>query len=93
MVEKAEDYFWSSAGAHCGLKEDTLLCEDFLVEGLILDWSAWLEQGLTDRELDNIRSATSKGIPYASDGFSRELEVLLGIPILPRKRGRPSNKR
>jgi len=25
LADKAEDYCWSSAAAHCGLKEDTLL--------------------------------------------------------------------
>ena len=48
MVRKAENYRWSSAGAHCGLRQDEVLTaksswrKRFEAIG---DWSAWLAQG------------------------------------------------
>jgi putative transposase len=89
IVTRAENYHWSSAQAHCRLREDDLLDEDFPPPGLIPDWSLWLESELSDSELEQIRSATHKGIPYSSKAFAQGLESLLGIRILPRKKGRP----
>jgi putative transposase len=34
MVEHAEDYLWSSAAAHCGLRDDILLDADFPPSGV-----------------------------------------------------------
>lgn len=93
MVENAEDYVWSSARPHCGLVEDPVLDRNFPPAGLIPDWRLWLQPELSVQELEKIRNATSKGIPYSSEGFMKELEMLLGIPILPRKRGRPPKLR
>jgi hypothetical protein len=56
---------------------------------LIPDWSLWLKTELSASELKQIRSATHRGTPFASRAFTQELESLLGIPLLPRKRGRP----
>jgi putative transposase len=90
LVERAEDYPWSSAAAHCGLRADPLLDQDFPPAGLVPDWAAWLATELSEEHLEEIRSNTRKGIPWASVPFLRELERLFGIPLLPRKRGRKS---
>ena len=42
MVARAEDYLWSSAAAHCGLRDDSLLNDDFPPTGVIRNWSEWL---------------------------------------------------
>ena len=47
MVAKAEDYPWSSAAAHCGLKSDPLLTTTstyWQAFALINSWSAWLDE-------------------------------------------------
>jgi len=89
IVRTPEDYRWSSAQGHCGLKRDPLLSPDFPPPGLIIDWRKWLGTGLTQVELEQIRNATHKGIPCASEALLRQLEISLGVPLLPRKRGRP----
>ena len=89
MVEKAEDYRWSSARAHCGLILDPLLDPDFPPAGLIPDWRAWLADELSAGALEEIRTATWKGIPCANEDFIRELERLTGIPLLPRRQRGP----
>lgn len=91
LVEHAEDYRWSSARAHCGLVDDPVLDPDFPPQGIIPDWRIWLDNELAEEDLKDIRTATRKGIPYASESFIRELERLTGIPLLPRKRGRPAS--
>jgi putative transposase len=43
MVRRAENYAWSSAAAHCGMREDPVL--SCLPKGRpveVVDWSAWL---------------------------------------------------
>ena len=92
MIERAEDYPWSGARAHCGIQVDNLLDQGFPPPGLIPDWSAWLKPELSARDLEEIRTATWKGIPYASKAFIQELETLLGFRILPGKKGRPAKK-
>lgn len=89
MVAVAEEYPWSGAAAHCGLKEDPLLSKRFPPNGLVVDWSAWLKTGLPDEDLRVIRDSTWKGIPCGTAAFLESLESLLGISLVPRKRGRP----
>lgn len=43
MVPRAEDYRWSSAAFHCGLRTtDPLISADSPLPGAIGDWSGWL---------------------------------------------------
>ncbi len=93
MVQAAEDYRWSSAQAHCGLREDRLLAPDFPPPGVIVNWREWLATELSEKDLERIRQATRKGVPCASEALLRQLEDSLGIPLLPRKRGRPTSCR
>ena len=88
IVQEAADYPWSSAAAHCGLRRDPILDPNFPPEGLIADWRVWLLTGLTDEVLQQIRTSTWKGVPCGSRAFLKELERLLDVPLLPRKRGR-----
>ena len=90
LVDRAELYRWSSAAAHCGLRQDRLLDESFPPTGLVSDWKAWLNPDQSESELEQIRASTRKGVPYASKAFSQGLETLFGISLLPRRKGRPT---
>jgi putative transposase len=90
MVRRAEDYAWSSAAAHCGLREDSLLSSDSPLVKEIPNWSEWLS-------VDNpigfdklIREHTRTGRPMGSNAFIRRLESQTGRTLFPQKRGRPS---
>jgi putative transposase len=87
LVSRAEDYPWSSAAAHCGLREDKALAAGLPLVDLIPDWSLWLSECERNEDLDFIRERTRTGRPCASDEFARDLERRLGRPLLPRKRG------
>lgn len=77
IVRKAENYPWSSASAHCGLKEDPTLTRKAVWRRQfesIGDWSAWLAEGDTPDQLDVLRRNAEKGLPCGSDRFIRRLE-------------------
>ncbi len=43
IVERAEDYEWSSAAAHIGLHTDMLLKKNHALRDLVSDWGAFLK--------------------------------------------------
>lgn len=92
MVRKAENYRWSSAGWHCGLRPDPLLTTKPTwrrqFEG-IGGWSAWLAEGDEPEKLEVLRRNVDKGLPCGSEKFIQKLEKLTGRALQYRPRGRP----
>jgi len=92
MVRKAENYSWSSAQAHCGQRQDTVLTTKCgwrrQIEG-IRDWSAWLAQGDEPVEPELLRRNVDKGLQCGSEKFIGKLERLTGRALQYRPRGRP----
>jgi len=69
MVARAEDYRWSSAVAHCGLREDALLAPKVHDWPENEDWSVWLA-ATSELALDHVlRLCTSTGRPCGDDSF------------------------
>jgi len=92
LVERAEQYRWSSAAAHCGLCRDDLLSLDFPPTGVIEDWSAWLAQADEESVEDYIRQQTQTGRPCGSEMFFTQIEGLLNRTVRRKKPGRkPKN--
>lgn len=92
MVGTAEDYRWSSAAAHCGLRRDALLADPRqwlpdVAPGA--EWAAWLSQGDRPEQLEVIRNNVQRTIPCGNEAFVRELERRAGCPLRPARRGRP----
>jgi len=92
MVERAEAYRWSSAGAHCGLCSDELLSPDFPRPDVVEDWSAWLAQPDEDELTAHIRQQTHTGRPCGNEAFLEYVECLLNRAVRPAKRGRKPKK-
>ncbi|OUR71585.1 hypothetical protein A9Q78_09305 [Methylophaga sp. 41_12_T18] len=92
MVEKSEDYPWSSAAHHCGQTvNDFLMNRANKITGITEDkWSDWLaiivREGLTQVLERNIE----KGLPCGSDNFIERLEKLADRSLQYRPQGRPS---
>jgi REP-associated tyrosine transposase len=87
IVERAEDYLWSSAAARCGLRDDPLIAKDHPLVREITNWRDWLR--IEDPKADErIRRHTQTGRPLGSEEFVRNLELQIGRRLLPRKRGR-----
>jgi len=88
LVRRAEDYRWSSAAGHCGLRSDCILSDDLPLLREIPDWSAWLAEQEPHKDLSFIRSRTRTGRPCANDDFTRNMEKELGRQLLPQRVGR-----
>ena len=92
MVEKAEDYLWSSASAHCGLKEDDILGKKEDWENMLVstdDWSGWLAVKEDSERLDALRKHVEKGLPCGSESFVKALGDQIGRVLELRFQGRP----
>ncbi|MDM8546292.1 transposase [Candidatus Venteria ishoeyi] len=92
MVERAEDYLWSSAAAHCGLRDDALLTTDSIhckVFEDISDYSAWLGEDDNDTQLNIMRRNIQKNLPCGSNPFIEQLERISGRILSFRPIGRP----
>lgn len=88
MVERAEDYPWSSAVAHCGLRKDPLLDPAFPPQGAIPDWADWLASPEDEEHVQLIRARTNTNRPCGSASFVRRAEALLGRALEPKAPGR-----
>jgi putative transposase len=85
MVEVPEAYEWSSAAAHCGLKEDSLLIPLPALPGFIGDWRCWIGREDDSHDINRIRDNTKTGFPCGSADFVKRLESILGVKLRQRK--------
>ena len=91
LVERAEDYPWSSAAAHCGLITDPVL-SPITIEHLLTaaGWSDWLS-GEDGGEILSLRTATVSGNACGGSDLIERLSTLIGRPLQIKPRGRPKN--
>lgn len=92
IVRRAENYKWSSAAAHCGLKEDAVLTTDRAWVARIRsvgDWSKWLAQGEVPEQVEVLRRHVERGLLCGAEEFIRKLERRAGQMLRLRARGRP----
>ncbi len=89
MLERAEEYNWSSARAHLLNRTDQLLSgESWLNESERNDYRAFLEE--ENEEVEKaIRQRTSTGRPLGGDEFICFLECRYGHRLKVGKKGRP----
>jgi len=92
IVDRAENYAWSSASAHCGLRYDPVLTAKSIwqrqFEG-IGDWSTWLAERDEQESLEMLRRYADKGLPCGSAGFIEMLEKSTGRLLRYQPQGRP----
>ncbi|MDO8319552.1 transposase [Rhodoferax sp.] len=95
MTERAEDYRWSSAASHCGLRADALIKPDSPWHqqlATVPSWSNWLAQADDEQALNTLRLHANKGLPCGDDGFVAKLGGMVGRSLEPKPRGRPKTK-
>jgi len=92
LVDRAEDYMWSSAAAHCGLRHDSILSNDCPLLAEIKDWSSWLAGAEPEAELQNIRESTERCYPLGSKEFVRRIEEMSGLRFPEKKRRRKGDE-
>jgi putative transposase len=89
LVTRAENFEWSSAQAHCGLRHDPVLVRAEELRDSIGNWAEWLQSRESDDLLLHLRRCTSTGRPLGGDDFVDELEAMSGRVLRSRPRGRP----
>jgi putative transposase len=90
LIDRAEDYPWSSAAAHCrGTPDPVLTACPIWTEQLstIRNWPAWLAAHDEPECLDLLRRRVDKGLPCGSPEFIAVLERTTGRDLQERPRG------
>jgi len=88
MVQRAEDYPWSSAGPHVLRENDRYLDEGLPLRDSIPDWSAWLTGHEDPETIQRIRLATATGRVCGSQDFITQLESQTHRLLRAKPRGR-----
>lgn len=90
LVEQAEHWRWSSHRAHIGRETRGLglLTSEWPV-GRPVDWREWVNRPQTDAEVDAIRTAVRRGVPYGTDAWRETIAASTGRTWSLRPRGRP----
>ncbi len=89
LVEQAQDFPWSSAAPHCGMRSDPALSWDLPLLKTITDWAGWLRLPEDPQRVRTLRARTTTGRPCGSEAFVKELETVAGRALQARPRGRP----
>jgi putative transposase len=92
MVERPEQYRWSSARFHLGRATSDPLKTRKMAVTMMGDWRAYLREG-AENDAAELERQVSTGRPWASDSFVRRLERLTGRRLTPRKGGWPKGVR
>jgi putative transposase len=92
LVERPEDWAWSSARVHlCGVDDGYTDLAPWAAHWTAVDWREFL--GLPAREADEeLRTSTHAGRPLGSNDFVQLLERQTGRRLSARKGGRPKAK-
>ncbi len=88
LVERPEDWRWSSAAAHLAGRDDALVDVAPLLER-VGDWRALLDSGLAEGEHKALQASERTGRPLGEKAWLEQLQEASGRVILPRKAGRP----
>lgn len=89
IVSHAQDYTWSSAACHCGLRKDPVLAHGGEFSDEIDGWSEVLSEIPDPEIVDRIRRRTHTGVPCGDEKFVERMSLLLKRELMDRPRGRP----
>ena len=95
IVQKIEDYVWSSARERLGLEQDAILktvpTESVLGGSYSIDWKEFLKHG-DEQMTDLMRQKTQKGHAIGAEKFVIQLESRFGVSLKDGRVGRPAKK-
>jgi len=91
LAGRPEEWRWSSARAHLGIRPDALTETGPLLDR-VGDWRALLDDGIEAAARDAIRASERSGRPLGDGRFVERLETALGRPLRPQPRGRPRSR-
>jgi putative transposase len=91
LVDRAEDWPWSSARVHAGGAPDGVTLQAPGLERFP-NFPALLRQPADDPSFAVLRAAAKRGRPLGSEAFKEALEKKLGRTVRPQRRGRKKRK-
>ena len=89
LVQKAEQYPWSSARHHVLGEPDPVIMDGCFLKAEIKDWRAYLSEEGDDPVLTHTWCSLKTGRPAGDEEFAKGLEVILGRRLVALPRGRP----
>ncbi|TAN41610.1 MAG: transposase [Nitrospirae bacterium] len=89
MVDKAEDYLWSSAVSHLYKKSDPVLTDDCYLADNIRDWRMYLNEKENSVMTDTLFQNTKTGRPCGTELFISQIESIVGRRLSALPPGRP----
>jgi putative transposase len=89
VVEKAEDYPWSSARHHVLGESDPVIMDGCFLNGEVKDWRAYLTARGDEPVLVRTWQSLKTGRPAGEESFVRGLEGIVGRRLAALPRGRP----
>jgi putative transposase len=92
LVGRAEEYVWSSAQPHSGLRRDPVIADGDPLAAGVGDWAGWLREAEDGAATEAVRAATQRGVPCGDEAFQRRMESLLGRGFEVRRPGRPKKR-
>ena len=94
LVQRAEDWRWSSLRSHCmgTATHGDVVVTDWPVPRPT-DWMSFVNQALTLKELGELRLSAQRGCPFGSDDWRTRTAVQLGLESTLRLRGRPRKEK
>ena len=90
LVERAQDWPWSSLSRKRDARPEGLLCDGPVAKGS--QWTRHVNRLETDAELERLRRCVNRGTPFGSEQWVKETAVNLGLESSLRPRGRPRNR-
>jgi putative transposase len=88
LAERAEEYRWSSAAAHAGMRRDDVLSADAHQYADVEDWLAWLRGQDDNATVAMLRRYTKTGRPLGDEAFVAFMEQQTGRAFKPKRAGR-----
>ena len=89
MVNSAAAWFWSSHSDRINGIEKTL---SRLPIELPPDWTSYVDEPLTDKELEKLRKSVNRQAPYGEEEWQIRISVALGLGSTLKSRGRPRKR-
>jgi putative transposase len=92
LVQRAEDWPWSSLGARQAGKPCAAWLHPWPVP-MPRDWLGWVNEAQTAAELAAVRCSVVRGRPFGSAEWQASVVQQLGLQATVRPRGRPRKRR
>jgi putative transposase len=92
LIERAEEWKWSSAYVRRRSSEESRWLSQPDAPLLPRNWRSWVNKVETNAELQSLRNSVTRGLPFGDAQWTQSSAVRLGLESTTRPRGRPKNE-